>query len=78
MRREIIRASADLCAKEAHEISFQITNGAGQFACMVLAHAPSRERAMELFEYNWHRIEEVAKECLANPFFEGNIKLVMA
>ncbi|HEY0218374.1 MAG TPA: hypothetical protein VGC26_01200 [Afipia sp.] len=77
MRREILRASTDLCAQGAHAISFQITNGAGQFACVVLAHAPTRAKAQELFEFNWHRIEEAARACLANPFFDGEIKLVM-
>jgi hypothetical protein len=79
MRREIQRASCDPDACGAHSISFQISNGAGRFACCVIAHAPSRERAMELFKYNWNRIEQAARECLALPSFEGTeVRLVMA
>jgi hypothetical protein len=78
MRRRVLRASANVSAQEAHTISFQISNGAGRFACLVIADAPSRERAMELFEYNWRLIEAKARECLAAPCFDGGIKLVMA
>ncbi len=78
MRREILRAPADLGAHGAHAISFQISDGVGRFACCVIAHAPSRERAIELFRYNWHRIEQAAQECLAHPSFEGNeVRLFM-
>ena len=79
MRRAIQRASCDFDASGAHTISFQISNGVARFACCVIAHAPSRERAIELFKHNWHRIEEVARECLAHPSFDGNeIRLVMS
>jgi hypothetical protein len=78
MRREILRASADLGAG-AHSISFQISNGVGRFACCVIAHAPSREQAVELFKYNWLRIEQAAQEYLAHSSFDGSeIRLVMA
>jgi hypothetical protein len=78
MRREIQRARTDLVAQGAHTISFQISDGVGRFACRVIAHAQSRERAMELFNYNWHRIEQAARESLAHPSFDGNeIRLVM-
>jgi hypothetical protein len=79
MHREIQRASCDLDEREAHTISFQISNGVGRFTCCVMAHAPSRERAVELFEYNWHRIEQAAREYLTHPSFNGNeVRLVMA
>lgn len=79
MRRNIQRASRDVSTRGAHTISFQISNGAARFACSVIAHAPSREHAVELFQYNWQCIERAARECLADAFFEGNeIRLVMA
>lgn len=79
MRREIQRASCEFDACGAHSISFQISDGAGRFACRVIARAPSRERAIELFKHNWQRIEQAARECLMHPSFDGNeIRLVMA
>jgi hypothetical protein len=79
MRREIQHASADLVARGAHAISFQISDGAARFACCVIAHAPTRERAIELFQHNWQRIEQAARDCMAHPSFEGGeIRLVMA
>ena len=77
MRREILRATSD--DSEGHTIYFQISNGIGRFACCVIANVPTRERAMQLFQHNRHRIEEVARECLADHAFEaGEIRLVMA
>jgi hypothetical protein len=78
MRREILRATSDTVT-EGHTIYFQISNGIGRFACSVIANVPTRERAMQLFEHNWHRIEQVARECLTDSAFEtGEIRLIMA
>ena len=78
MRREIQRASRDASAIGAHTITFQISNGSGRYGCCVIADAPSRELAMELFKYNWQRIERAAQECLADSRFpESEIRLLM-
>jgi hypothetical protein len=78
MRREILRASPD-ASVDGHTIYFQISNGIGRFACSVIANVPTREHAMQLFSHNWHRIEEIARECLADHLFDGcEIRLVMA
>lgn len=78
MRREILRATSDTDS-EGHTIYFQISNGIGRFACCVIANVPTREGALQLFQHNRHRIEEVARECLADHRFEaGEIRLVMA
>jgi hypothetical protein len=37
------------------------------------------ELAIELFNHNWTRIEQAARESLTHPSFDGNeIRLVMA
>jgi len=78
MRREILRITTDT-ETNGHPIYFQISNGMGRFACCVIANVPTRERAMQLFQHNWNRIEEVARECLADNSFEaGEIRLLMA
>ena len=59
MRREILRATSDTDT-EGHTIYFQISNGIGRFACCVIANVPTREGALQLFQHNLHRIEEVA------------------
>lgn len=77
MRREILRIASD-AETGGHAIYFQISNGMGRFACSVVANVPTRESAMQLFQHNWNRIEEVARECLADHSFEaGEIRLLM-
>ena len=79
MRREIRCASGDFDAGGAHMISFQMSNDGARFACCVMVRAPSREDAIELFQYNWTRIEETARECLIQRSLEqSESRLIMA
>jgi hypothetical protein len=78
MRREILRITTDT-ETEGHTIYFQISNGIGRFACCVIANVPTREKAMQLFQQNWKRIEEVARECIADHSCDaGVIRLMIA
>lgn len=62
-----------------HTVYFQISNGAGRFACSVRLKRLTREEAISYLSDKWPAIEQMALMALANRTMEhGEISLVIA
>ena len=59
-------------------IFFQIANGNGRQACSLKTKFPTQQQASRYLRQNWNKIEQMARDCLANGSLEeGRINLVM-
>jgi len=59
-------------------VFFQIANGNARQSCSVKTKFPTQQQASRYLRQNWHKIEKMARDCLANGTIEdGQIKLVI-
>jgi hypothetical protein len=59
-------------------VLFEIANGNVRQACSLRTKFPTQHQASRYLRQNWHRIEQMARDCLARECFEdGRINLVM-
>jgi hypothetical protein len=59
-------------------IFFQIANGNARQSCSLKTKFSTQQQASRYLRQNWDKIEQMARDCLANGIFEdGRIKLVM-
>jgi hypothetical protein len=59
-------------------VLFEIANGNMRQACSLKTKFPTQHQASRYLRQNWHRIEQMARDCLARECFEdGRINLVM-
>ena len=59
-------------------VLFEIANGNARQACRLKTKFPTQHQASRYLRQNWHRIEQMARDCLARECFEdGRINLVM-
>ena len=59
-------------------VFFQIANGNARQACSVTTKFATQQQAARYLRQNWNKIEQMARDCLANGTHEdGQIKLVM-
>jgi hypothetical protein len=59
-------------------VFFQIANGNARQACSVKTKFATQQQASRYLRQNWNKIEQMARDCLANGTVEdGQIKLVM-
>jgi hypothetical protein len=59
-------------------VFFQIANGNSRQACSVKTRFPTQQQASRYLRQNWTKIEQMARDCLANGSIEeGRINLVM-
>ena len=59
-------------------VFFQIANGNSRQACSVKTKFSTQQQASRYLRQNWNKIEQMARDCLANGSVEeGSIKLVM-
>ena len=57
---------------------FQIANGNARQSCCVTTKFATQHQASRYHRQNWNKIEQMARDCLANGTLEdGQIKLVM-
>jgi hypothetical protein len=59
-------------------VFFQIANGNARQSCSVTTKFTTQQQASRYLRQNWNKIEQMARECLANGSVEdGQIKLIM-
>jgi hypothetical protein len=59
-------------------VFFQIANGNARQSCCVTTKFATQHQASRYLRQNWNKIEQMARDCLANGTLEdGQIKLVM-
>jgi hypothetical protein len=59
-------------------VFFQIANGNARQYCCVTTKFATQHQASRYLRQNWNKIEQMARDCLANGTLEdGQIKLVM-
>jgi phosphoribosylformylglycinamidine (FGAM) synthase-like amidotransferase family enzyme len=59
-------------------VYFQIAHGNGRQACSVKTKFSTQQQASRYLRQNWNKIEQMARDCLANGSLEdGRINLVM-
>jgi hypothetical protein len=59
-------------------VLFEIAIGNARQACSLKTKFPTQHQASRYLRQNWHRIELMARDCLARECFEdGRINLVM-
>jgi hypothetical protein len=59
-------------------VFFQIANGNARQSCSVTTKFATQQQASRYLRQNWNKIEQMARDCLANGSLEdGQIKLVM-
>jgi hypothetical protein len=59
-------------------VLFEIANGNARQACSLKTKFPTQHQASRYLRQNWHRIERMARDCLARECFEeGRINPVM-
>jgi hypothetical protein len=59
-------------------VFFQIANGNCRQACSVKTKFPTQQQASNYLRQNWNKIEQMARDCLAEGLLEeGRINLVM-
>jgi len=64
--------------KAPQTVFFQIANGNARQSCSVTTKFTTQQRASRYLRQNWNKIEQMARECLANGTLEdGQVRLVM-
>jgi hypothetical protein len=64
--------------KGPQTVLFEIANGNMRQACSLKTKFLTQNQASRYLRQNWNRIEQMARDCLANHCFEdGRINLVM-
>ena len=59
-------------------VFFQIANGNARQSCSVTTKFTTQQQASRYLRQNWNKIEQMARDCLANGTLEnGQIRLFM-
>jgi hypothetical protein len=59
-------------------VLFEIANGNARQACSLRTKFPTQHQASRYLRQNWGRIEQMARDCMAEGCFEdGRVNLVM-
>jgi hypothetical protein len=71
-------AKTEIRAEGGQTVLFQIANGNARQACSLKTRFPTQQQASRYLRQNWNKIEQMARDCLAEGCFEeGRINLVM-
>jgi hypothetical protein len=76
--RNSLPTNTEIRVEDNQTVFFQIANGNRRQACSLKTKFPTQQQASRYLRQNWNKIEQMARDCLANGSLEeGRINLVM-
>ena len=76
--RNRLPGSAEIRVEDNQTVFFQIANGNRRQACSLKTKFSTQQQASRYLRQNWNKIEQMARDCLANGSLEeGRINVVM-